>query len=80
MDNKKKEHLGLNEEDTFFDAESVVSATECTGLIQTPPSSVDEAEAYGKIYDIPHTEDKVNNGLQSVSKSKNNTDSNNNQK
>lgn len=69
MNRKDEPHLRLNDEDSFFDSESVVSATECTGLIQTPPSSVDEAESYGKIYDIPHTKEKVNNGLQSISKS-----------
>jgi hypothetical protein len=73
MDRKNKSNFGLNDEDTFFDAESVVSSTECTGLIQTPPSSVDEAESYGKIYDIPHSEEKVNNGLQSISRGKNNS-------
>ncbi len=57
----KKQYHDDNE---FFNAESVVSATECTGLIQTPPISVDEAESYSEIYDVPHTDVEVNNGLQ----------------
>ncbi len=64
MSEKDKRKLRLQDEDSFFDAESVVSATECTGLIQTPPASVDEAESYNQIYDVPHTKDNVNNGLQ----------------
>jgi hypothetical protein len=79
MNKKDEPNLKLNDEDSFFDSESVVSANECTGLVQTPPSSVDEAESYGKIYDIPHTEEKVNNGLQSISKSSK-KDSSNTQK
>ncbi len=62
--NKKKHYLKLEDEDSFFDAESVVSATECTGLVQTPPISVDEAESYNEIYDVPHSRNKVDNGLQ----------------
>lgn len=73
MNKKEEPHLKLNDEDSFFDSESVVSATECTGLVQTPPLSVDEADSYGKIYDVPHTKEKVNNGLQSVSKSSKNS-------
>lgn len=64
MSDPDKRKLKLKDEDTFFDGESVVSATDCTGLIQTPPASVDEAESYNQIYDIPHTKSKVNNGLQ----------------
>jgi hypothetical protein len=56
--------LKLQDEDTFFDGESVVSATECTGLVQTPPASVDEAESYNEIYDVPHPKNRVNNGIQ----------------
>lgn len=61
---KKKTLLKLDDEDSFFSSESVVSSTECTGLIQTPPLSVDEAESYNEIYDVPHSEEKVNNNLQ----------------
>jgi hypothetical protein len=64
MENKKKERLQLQDEDSFFNSESVASATECTGLIPTPPVSEEEAESYTKIYDVPHPKNKVNNGLQ----------------
>ena len=43
---KINDHL-LEELDT------VASATECTGLIPTPPLSESEAEAYTDIYTIP---------------------------
>lgn len=39
--------------DKFLDQNTVASSTECTGLIPTPPMSVDEAESYNEIYDIP---------------------------
>lgn len=32
---------------------SIASTTECTGLIQIPPTSDEEAESYGNIYVIP---------------------------
>ncbi|MGI6169542.1 MAG: hypothetical protein ACOYI4_07585 [Christensenellales bacterium] len=35
---------------------NVVSSTECTGLIPTPPLSDDESDAYSDLYDIPPTE------------------------
>ena len=37
---------------------TVASVTECTGLMQIPPTNEDEAEAYGDIYVIP---EQVNN-------------------
>jgi hypothetical protein len=60
----KQRKLKLKDEDTFFEDESVVSSTECTGLVQTPPTSVDEANSYSEIYDVPHTKEKVNNHIQ----------------
>lgn len=47
-----------------LDIESTVSATECTGLMPTPPQNEAEVEAYTQIYDIPQPKNKVNNGLQ----------------
>ena len=38
---------------TYFDATNVVSETECTGMVRTPPLSDDEADAYREIYDVP---------------------------
>lgn len=63
MSDLDKRKLKLKDKDTFFEDESVVSATECTGLVQTPPASVDEADSYSEIYDIPHTKRKVNNDI-----------------
>ena len=31
----------------------VVSANECTGMIQIPPENYDEAESYNEIYVVP---------------------------
>ncbi|WP_312641470.1 hypothetical protein [Hydrogenoanaerobacterium sp.] len=39
--------------DDFWDLDTVVSATECTGLIPIPPTTEDEAESYTNIYAIP---------------------------
>ena len=64
MKDKKQPIQEPDDIDTFFGSESVTSATECTGLIQTPPTSVSEADSYSEIYDVPHTDKKVNNGLQ----------------
>ena len=63
MSDEDKRKLKLKDEDSFFDDESVVSSTECTGLIQTPPVSVNEAKSYTQVYNIPITKDKMNNGI-----------------
>jgi hypothetical protein len=47
--------------DKFLDPNNVVSNTECTGLIQTPPLTEDEAESYKEIYDLPVPKDKAGN-------------------
>ena len=47
---KKKENFDLDLIDKY---NNVASITECTGLIQIPPTSEEEAEAYGEIYVIP---------------------------
>ncbi len=47
---------------------SVASATECTGLIPTPPVDKAEADSYTDIYDIPMTKSEPNNGLQNSKK------------
>ena len=39
---------------------SVVSQTECTGLIQVPPQDEEEAESYTEIYTVPKN-DKIFN-------------------
>ena len=47
---KKNEKFDLDIIDKY---NNVASNTECTGLIQIPPTSEEEAEAYGEIYTIP---------------------------
>ena len=39
---------------------SVVSQTECTGLIQIPPQDEEEAEAYTEIYTVPKNDKPFN--------------------
>ena len=46
----KKKNFETDLLDDFF---ATASKTECTGLIQIPPMSEEEAEAYGDIYVIP---------------------------
>lgn len=47
----------MKDEDFEFDImeelNTVASVTECTGLMQIPPISEEEAEAYGEIYVVP---------------------------
>lgn len=47
---KKKKNYSY---DILDSVNSVASATECTGLMQIPPTDLDEAEAYSEIYVIP---------------------------
>lgn len=47
---KNKENFDLDIIDKY---NNVASITECTGLIQIPPTSEEESEAYGEIYTIP---------------------------
>lgn len=51
----KKENF---EHDIMDELNTVASVTECTGLIQIPPTNEDEAESYGDIYVVP---EQVNN-------------------
>ncbi len=48
--------------------DTVASATECTGLIPTPPISDNEAESYTDIYAIPKPENSCDNNLQQLKK------------
>ncbi len=54
---KKEKNRGF-EYDIMEELNTVASVTECTGLMQIPPTNEDEAEAYGDIYVIP---EQVNN-------------------
>ena len=38
---------------------NVVSGTECTGMVPTPPLDDDEANAYREIYDVPVEQNPV---------------------
>ncbi len=60
QDKKPKRHQAFHpadrclfDSDLFLDIDDVVSTTECTGLIQTPPRSHAEAEFYTDLYGIP---------------------------
>ncbi len=64
MEEKNQKKCPKSDNDKFFDSDIVVSSTEYTGLIPTPPLSVDEAESYTKIYDVPQPKVKADNGLQ----------------
>lgn len=57
-------------DDKYYDLEQVASSTDCTGLIPTPPQSVDEEESYADLHSIPKVKNKVNNGLQRFEKKK----------
>lgn len=50
----KEKKLAQNREgDGYLDPEDVVSGTECTGLIPTPPITEAEAESYAQLYTVP---------------------------
>lgn len=53
MKPKNSQFLSSEYEDFIDQTETVASATECTGLIPTPPLSEPEAESYLDLYDIP---------------------------
>ena len=71
MDQIDKQLIGKNSkinDHLLEELDTVASATECTGLIPTPPLSESEAEAYTDIYTIPKPENSRNNGLQQIEK------------
>ena len=55
MDSHRKKPEPEKEDmfDQLSDINPVASAMDCTGLIQTPPLSEDELEAYAELYDMP---------------------------
>ena len=63
-DNKNKQMEPTDFEDDYFDYDNVACATECTGLIPTPPVSDEEAEAYTELYAIPQPANRHPDGLQ----------------
>ena len=44
----------------FSEKNAVASATECTGLIQIPPTNEEEAKAYTDLYSVP---EQINHSL-----------------
>ena len=74
MRDKKKHGYPAYDDDKFYEMGSVASASDCTGLIPTPPTSESEAESYAELLNIPQPTEPVNNGLQKLKKTKNNND------
>lgn len=72
MDKKIKNGYPLYDDDKFYDMGSVASASDCTGLIPSPPVNEEEAESYAELYNIPQPTDEINNGLQNIKKPNNN--------
>lgn len=42
----------MYDDDRFYDADSIVMANDCTGLMPTPPRSEEEAESYSDLLNI----------------------------
>jgi hypothetical protein len=55
---KKKEEGKDYAFDMLNEQNGVVSMTECTGLMPTPPQSEEEAESYNEIYVVPKVENE----------------------
>ena len=66
--NKQMAHPHEKFDDIIFDVDTVASATECTGLIPTPPISEEAADSYTELYTIPKPVQEKNNGLQKYKK------------
>lgn len=64
MEEKNKKKYPQFDINKIFAPNIVVSSTESTELIPTPPLSVGEAESYKEIYDFPQPKDKADNDLQ----------------
>ena len=65
MKDRDKQGLPKRQEELFFEDTNVVaSATDCTGLMPTPPINEAEAESYTDLYAIPQVGNVVDNGLQ----------------
>ncbi len=58
MEEKKSKIRPKSSINKIYDSDFVVSATDSTGLIPTPPQSADEAESYTEMYDIPQPQVK----------------------
>lgn len=71
MDDKRNKQIAPKDDDDeyiYSCSDTVVSGTECTGLIQTPPTSEQEAESYTDLYTIPKPVKGADHGLQKEKK------------
>lgn len=68
IDKQLVQKISQNNDRSIQNLETVASATECTGLIPTPPITPGEAESYVDLYTIPKPENRRHNGLQSEPK------------
>ena len=64
MDIIDKQLLQSRPIDEIEDFDTVASASECTGLIPTPPVNEAQAESYTDIYSIPQPITQKHNHLQ----------------
>ncbi len=55
----KKRKFKKKNKDMFPDISSVSSATECTGLMPTPPANKDEYESYQELSPMEIPKDEV---------------------
>lgn len=55
----KKDKLQNYSYEILDETNDVASATECTGLIQIPPTNLNEAKSYSDIYVIPNQINKI---------------------
>ncbi len=47
-----KDKYNVSFDETYINPHNIASSTDCTGLVQTPPQSEEEAESYAELYDI----------------------------
>ncbi|MDD4163790.1 MAG: hypothetical protein PHD66_01010 [Eubacteriales bacterium] len=61
MKKYKKDKYNVSFEDSLENPKNVASSTDCTGLIQTPPSNEEESEAFSDLNKIPKPRDRFFN-------------------
>lgn len=72
----KKKKINVQQTDEYgqiegMDTMNVVSDTECTGMIPTPPGGCDDADSYREIGDIPAEPTIIGDPPKEKSKKKN---------
>lgn len=55
-----------DDDELFDESFTVMSSTECTGLIPSAPTDEAQIDSYAEIYDIPLSKDKTNEKLQDM--------------